>query len=522
MGHLNRAGYKVTSDPARRKQAGEHAADLAFRLERRGMQFEMVLHVRASGSPSEIYETIGRSAVARSQGRKEAVWVFVAPYISPKAAELCRAAGLSYADDAGNCEIQVGETHLRIDTGRKPPRVRRVQRALFSNKAARVSLALLLEPNREWVQRALASEIKVSIGLVSRTIQALSDQGWVGRGSVGWTLTDREGLLGAWAEEYGRRKPEARGYFSRSSLADLEEMLDRGAAEGKYQYALTAESGAKYRAPLANEARLVFYTDRPEKVVEHLGLKSVETGANVVLLLPRDPSVFHKMRREAVGDPASGGGRYITNDVHLYLDLVTSPARGKEQADHLMSVLAGKGRTRTTAEEARIQGFLSKRDAICEASRHEKWDEVIEAWAAVRRDLEGVPTEDVAGEVAVCRRIFWQALLESARAAWGRPRGGWAGRIARVSKEIPSDQEVLDAYPPHRVPHAHIRYLLGLRHAILALHLAGQGRTRHAGIAREHLMLAMSRHTNGADAVAGRVEDLRRWLREAADLELVF
>lgn len=520
---LRQAGYQVRPEPESQKIAGSHGADLGMRLERRGRRFTMVLHLRASGSPSEIYEAIGRFSVARSADAKDVAWVFVAPYVSPKGAELCRAGGISYVDDVGNCEIRVGDTHLLIDTGRKPPQARRVQRAVFSKKASRVSLAFLLEPAREWVQRALASEIKVSVGLVSRTIQALAEQGFVGFGSSGWKLSDREGLLGAWADEYARRKPEARGFFSRSSLVDLEEKLDQGASEDKYQYALAAESGAKYRAPFMNVTRLVFYTDRPESVAEHLGLRSVETGANVVLLLPRDSSVFHKMRREPTGESAAGGGRFITNDVYLYLDLVTSAARGREQADHLMSVLAGKGKggARTTAEEVQVHEFLRKRDEILEASRVKEWDKAIEAWDAALRDLEGIQADDMTGEIAICRRKFWQALLESAKAKWGKTTEEWGRLVERISKEIPSDEAVLEEYPPASVPNALIRYLLGLRHAILAVHTAAEDRARHARIAREHLTLAVSRYTKGADEVAQPVEDLRRWLREAAEIEMV-
>ncbi len=520
---LAASGYKVRPEPESLKVAGAHGADFGLELERRGKRFPLVLQMRASGSLSEIYEAIGRFAVARHRGAGELCWVFVAPYVSPKGRELCRAGGISFIDDLWNCDLQVGDTHLQTDTARKPPRVRRAQHALFAKKSSRVSLALLLEPNRSWTQRGLAAEVGVSVGLVSRILRALVEEGYAEGGPAGWRVPDRERLLAAWAEEHGRRRPEGRGYFSRSDLLELEGKLEEGAAEGKYRYALTAESGAKYRAPFANVTRLVSYADRPAAVVEHLALRSVETGANVVIFEPRDEGVFYKMRREPTGDGPGAGGRFVTNDIYLYLDLVTNPARGREQAEHLMSVIAQKERkrARTTEEESRFHEFLEARDLALSPLQPPDWEKVIEILDSAFVKVAGLEGEDVERETLTCRRVLWLALLETVKAKWSGNAEERDKLVERISREMPPDESLLEQYPPSRTSTAHVRYMLGLRHAILAVRAEGEARDRHARMARDHFKIAVSRYTSGAGDVAKRVEGVWQWLREVAKIDLV-
>jgi hypothetical protein len=63
--------------------------------------------------------------------------------------------------------------------------------------------------------------------------------------------------------------------------------------------------------------------------------------------------------------------------------------------------------------------------------------------------------------------------------------------------------------------------MLGLRQALLAARTEGKDRDRHAAIARDHLRIAASRYTDGAPQVTERVENLRRWVREATSIDLV-
>jgi hypothetical protein len=57
------------------------------------------------------------------------------------------------------------------------------------------------------------------------------------------------------------------------------------------------------------------------------GLRSVEEGANVSFLISNERSPF--MFRQNLHDA------WVASNVQLYLDLFSSPARGREQARHL-------------------------------------------------------------------------------------------------------------------------------------------------------------------------------------------
>ncbi len=62
-------------------------------------------------------------------------------------------------------------------------------------------------------------------------------------------------------------------------------------------------------------------------LAEAAGLKPVDEGGNVTLLVAKGKAPLMLRRRiEEV---------WVASDIQLYLDLWTSPARGREQAHHL-------------------------------------------------------------------------------------------------------------------------------------------------------------------------------------------
>src|ERR1700694_2159938 len=64
--------------------------------------------------------------------------VFVAPFVSPASAEICKEADVGFADLAGNCRLAFGHVYIEKSAAGNPFRQRRVQRSLFSAKSGRV------------------------------------------------------------------------------------------------------------------------------------------------------------------------------------------------------------------------------------------------------------------------------------------------------------------------------------------------------------------------------------------------
>ena len=69
----------------------------------------------------------------------------------------------------------------------------------------------------------------------------------------------------------------------------------------------------------------MYVTSMPEALVERAGLKEVDSGANVTLMIPYDDGVYY-MTREV--DPLR-----VVCSVQLYLDLRAFKGRGEEAAE---------------------------------------------------------------------------------------------------------------------------------------------------------------------------------------------
>ena len=189
------------------------------------------------------------SEVARS---RRATPVLGLPSVSPRIAELCRDAGWSWFDLAGNCWIDVpGLLHVER-TGREPVRpVRRAAANLSSAAAGRV-LRVLLSPghaHRSWTQRdlqahtcwrAAANDQPVSLGLVNKLLRHLRNEGYVESATHGGVrVRDYRGLLTAWRTAYAFDRHERRSYFTLLKGAQLAEALHLVglAAGGRAAYA---------------------------------------------------------------------------------------------------------------------------------------------------------------------------------------------------------------------------------------------------------------------------------------------
>jgi hypothetical protein len=344
-----------------------------------------------------------------------------------------------------------------------------------------------------------------------------------------WRLDDRDGLLAAWSKHYASRPPEGERFLARAAFEDLEARLDIDATQKGYRYALTRESGAKYRAPFAPAMNLVFYCDAsPRDVAKRLGLQPVEHGWNVEILHPPDDGVFYARRRVALGgnrDPDSSGlGRTIANDIYLYLDLWSHPARGKEQAEHLLGVIAAEPRpkSRTTNEESRFLEFLKLRDRAHEKMREGEWEEAVSLFDRSLREI--VDLKDVQAETAKedGRFYTWLSIEHLAREIWSNDRKRRKFLLGRIRREIPNDDEVLRRYPPYRLNPALVRYLLGTRRALLASARRGGEQEHDARVAAEHFKIAVSPYTDGANRVVQDVEKIRAWLRKEVKIDLVW
>jgi Transcriptional regulator, AbiEi antitoxin, Type IV TA system len=263
--------------------------------------------------------------------------VLAAPFISDRMAELCDKHQWSWFDLAGNCRLMIPEG-VFIERCGKDPVYRRPKPAanLGTAESARIIRALLAPQNvrRRWTQRDMQRNCDpgVSVGLVNKVVLFLREQAFLmDHAEGGFHLHDPVGLLMAWRAAYRFDRHLRRGYFTlkhgrqlRETLASLE-----SATGGHAAYA--AFSAADFQAPNVRQPKTWLFVgaEWEDEFAARVEAKSVDSGENLVVLIPEDNGVFYL-------NEAESNRLACTNPVQTYVDLFHCGGRGGEAADALL------------------------------------------------------------------------------------------------------------------------------------------------------------------------------------------
>jgi hypothetical protein len=261
--------------------------------------------------------------------------IFIAPYISSQAAKICENEGIGYLDLAGNCHISFENIYVHIE-GRPNPFTRnRYLRSLFSPKAERVLRVLLTSGPKEWKMEELAYEAEVSLGQVSNVKKLLAEQEWIDSKSVGFSLKNPLTLLDEWSQNYKYRRNKVLNFYTLLSTGEFEHKLAEVCHNKQIRYGLTGLSGSARYAPAVRYQQVMAYVqDDIEKLAEHLDIKLVDSGPNVLLLKPYDDGVFYGTEDK--------DGSMVVSPIQIYLDLSGIRGRGEEAAEALLDQVIRK------------------------------------------------------------------------------------------------------------------------------------------------------------------------------------
>jgi hypothetical protein len=288
----------------------------------------VVVEAKSRGEPA-----IARNAVNQliryTQAFPGTYGIFMAPYISPRSAQICAHEGVGYIDFAGNCRLAFGQVYIQREGKPNPFSQKRDLRSLYSPKATRILRVLLAKPRSKWKVQELSYEANVSLGQVFNVKKLLVNREWAIVEKDGFQLSDPATLLQEWAENYSYKKNEARELFSLKPLADIEGELGQVCEQEGVPYALTGFSGAARWSSFVRYQRAAAYAvGAIDEIAHALGLKEVESGANISLLTPYDEGVLY-------GAESIDGVR-IALPVQCYLDLIHLSGRGQEAAETLL------------------------------------------------------------------------------------------------------------------------------------------------------------------------------------------
>ena len=287
------------------------------------------------------YKASGQPRLAREAALQIKDWlvkgqgdygVFIAPYISPESAAICKEAGIGYLDLAGNCLLSFETVYVYREGKPNPSIQRRELRSLYSPKAERILRTLFSRPKQSWKTGTLAEAAQVSFGQVANVKKYLTDREWLAPNGGGIRLNNPGAVLDEWATQYRFSRNQVVEYYALSEVAECEYQLAEACQRQGIRYALTAFSGAARLAPAVRYQRAVAYVEGDlNALTDSLGWKSVSTGANVSLLVPYDEGVFF--------ESCEVDGTQLVAPVQIYLDLQNYRGRGQEAAQAIRKVI---------------------------------------------------------------------------------------------------------------------------------------------------------------------------------------
>ncbi|MBM2827488.1 MAG: hypothetical protein HW408_20 [Actinobacteria bacterium] len=200
---------------------GGYRADLVTTVSTPAGPRYFVAEVKSVGQPRAAREAVNQLWRFR-ENRPDIVPVFIAPYISPVSAELCKQESTNYLDLVGNCRLAFDNAFIEREGRPNLFAEKRDLRSLYSPKSSRVLRVLLANPGKAWKIQDLAKEAEVSLGLSSNVKKLLEDREWIRKTEDGLMLIEPEKLLAEWAVNNSLRKNRVQDSYSSEPIPDME------------------------------------------------------------------------------------------------------------------------------------------------------------------------------------------------------------------------------------------------------------------------------------------------------------
>lgn len=265
----------------------------------------------------------------------DVVPVLVGRYLAASVRQWLQERGVSYVDVTGNVLVVVGKPALYLhvtgadrDPWRGPGRPRAT---LHGPPAARVVRALL-DFSPPIAVTDLVRRSGASTGATYRVVEFLEREGLIEREPRGPISTVRwRRILERWSDDYGfQASNSVVGYLQPRGipalLADLREAPD-------LSYALTGSFAAERLASYAPGRLAMLYAANPGEAASRLGLRAVETGANVLVAGTDYDVVFDRT--------VDADGLQFVAPSQAAVDLLTAPGRGPAEGQALLDWMVG-------------------------------------------------------------------------------------------------------------------------------------------------------------------------------------
>lgn len=257
----------------------------------------------------------------------------ISPYISDRTAQICEENGMGYFDYAGNCWF-VGHSIYLSERGNKNPQPKQRSAVSIFERSSVVSSLILRELfadiNRVWKLKHLSEKVGCSIGQVSKVMGFLMKNAWAVRTAEGYAVSEPGLVIREWGRVYGRKDAVSYPCYSLDNISVLEGKLRELKQDTGIESYLTGFSGGVRYAPVVryNKVHVYMAPEDIREAVRYLGIKEVESGANMVIY-PLENDCYIKDCRIITGD-------MVVSPLQVCLDSLQLKGRGEELAEAVL------------------------------------------------------------------------------------------------------------------------------------------------------------------------------------------
>lgn len=280
----------------------------------------------------DVANALEQLELVRKQMDRDAcvVPMLIARYLSTSTRERLEQRGAAYADATGNLRLVLDRPALFLrdvgasrDPWRGPGRPRG---SLKGPPAARVVRALV-DFSPPFTVPDLIRRSGASTGATYRVIELLERETLIERRPRGpIAIVDWRTLLERWSQDYGFQQSNT--ITSHLQPRGLPALLQALRSTPNLPYTLTGSLAAERFAPYSPPRLATIYVDRIDQAAEQLGLRPVDSGANVLLAAGDYDIVFERTQ--------DIDGLRIAAPSQIAVDLLTAPGRGPTEGQALL------------------------------------------------------------------------------------------------------------------------------------------------------------------------------------------
>lgn len=308
-----------------------------------GASIRLVVEVKRSLVGRDVDRLSSRLLQATGRWGPEAVPLVVSTFLSDPVRQALAAGGINYLDATGNLYLQSRRPALFLrDVGaaKDPWRSRGRPRGSLRGEPAALVTRALVDFRPPYSVPDLVRLSGSSNGATYRVVEFLAEEALLRRDDKGRVLdVSWRALLELWSRDYSfYTTNQLSGYLAprgiervvdalRGSVAAQADAED-GRSDQALRYVVTGSFAAGAYAPYAPTKLLTLYADSRDSLSGVLGLRPVDTGANVMIAQATYAAVFRRCQ--------NWQGVWITAPSQTAVDLMTGPGRNPAEAQELL------------------------------------------------------------------------------------------------------------------------------------------------------------------------------------------